>query len=465
MLPRKLAEIRRSWPADADRLVRGRSVIVRACALLGLFLGPGHCVAAGAQTEPGSPLMSPNLPMASAIQPDDDLTLASAQRVDDLVASRLKATNVPAAGVIVLLEGRVVAVGVAGERAQGSGVVATVDDLWHIGSCTKAMTASLIARLVERGELAWDEPLSSLTPRIWPSAAGAIHESWRPVTLRHLTTNTSGAPHDIPPAAFLALRQGGEVVEVRNRFAAGELRRPTRHKPGTRDVYSNTGFIIAGHLAERATGLSWEELMRREVFGPLGMASAGFGAPGSASSVDQPRGHAPRLLGKPRPIPPDAPESDNPAALGPAGTVHLSMLDWARFVRAHLRAEPGAAEAAQSAWLTPDSIAFLHASELPLSDQGDGYAAGWMTTRRPWARGGNADDVGRTLTHAGSNTIWFAVAWLAPERDFAVLVVSNSGSNGAARLCDTIASDAISRFLPRPTPNAPGKNAESGAGR
>ena len=65
----------------------------------------------------------------------------------------------------------------------------------------------------------------------------------------------------------------------------------------TEFLYSNAGYVIAGAMLEQVTGESWEELIRTEVFEPLGMTRAGFGAPGSADAVDQPRGHRAGLFG------------------------------------------------------------------------------------------------------------------------------------------------------------------------
>ena len=63
-------------------------------------------------------------------------------------------------------------------------------------------------------------------------------------------------------------------------------------RPGT-SIYSNVGYALAGLMAEQVTGHSWEDLMRKRVFEPLGMLSAGFGPPGHAGRVDQPWGHQP----------------------------------------------------------------------------------------------------------------------------------------------------------------------------
>ena len=186
----------------------------------------------------------------------------------------------------------------------------------------------------------------------------------------------------------------------------GVTSKPPEATPGTKFIYSNAGFAIAGHMAEKVTGKSWEDLTREKIFGPLGMTTAGFGPPGSRTKNDQPRGH--KAGGTP--VEP-GPEADNPAAIGPAGIVHCSIDDWAKFIAANL-------PAAKTRLVKPETLAKLH-TPAPSSAGEPKYAMGWIIADgQPWA-GGSA------LTHAGSNTMWYAVAWLAPQKDFAVLVACN----------------------------------------
>ena len=72
------------------------------------------------------------------------------------------------------------------------------------------------------------------------------------------------------------------------------------------------------------------------------------------------------------------------------------------------------------------------------SDAGPDYAMGWSVTRRGWA-----GDGGLVLTHNGSNTMWFAVTWIAPAKDFAVLVACNKGGAEAEKACDEAAAALI----------------------
>jgi hypothetical protein len=72
--------------------------------------------------------------------------------------------------------------------------------------------------------------------------------------------------------------------------------------------------------------------------------------------------------------------------------------------------------------------------------------AGWMVLERPWAKGAKAGDRGKVLTHSGSNTLWFCTTWIAPERDFAILVTCNQGGQPASILCDRIVGELLKKL-------------------
>lgn len=335
---------------------------------------------------------------------------AEIERVDALLAPLIAQFEVPALGAaIVDTTHGLVALGVAGVRERGRESKVTVEDLWHLGSCTKAMTATVAARLVEQKRIAWSTTIGESFPE-WKDE---FDPKWRDVQLEWLLQNRGGAPGSPPPDLWTELwKRDTDPLAARRWFVESLLRRAPETEPGAKFVYSNQGFVIAGAMLEAATGKSWEELMRTQLFEPLNMAHAGFGAPGVADVLDQPRGHAPD------PIQPGV-GADNPRALGPAGTVHASLYDWASFIHAHLRGENGGRSILSSAM-------FLKLHEAPRMQA---YAMGWNRTTRPWAGG----DV---FTHAGSNTMWYCVVWIAPQKDIAFLVTCNQGGDVAAQACD-----------------------------
>ena len=148
--------------------------------------------------------------------------------------------------------------------------------------------------------------------------------------------------------------------------------------------------------------------MRAEVFAPLTLNSAGFGAPLDPA----PWGHGPGSS----PVDPASPFSDNPAALGPAGTVHMSMADYARFASAFM-SDGGN-------WLTPASMPGL---TPPAEGTPPAYADGWIVRTVPWV---GVDGPGSILAHEGSNTLWHALILLAPQKGVGVIILCNDGQVG-----------------------------------
>jgi len=336
--------------------------------------------------------------------------------------------RLPALAAAVVLRGRLVALDAVGLRKARADVAVTRHDQFHIGSCTKAMTATVVGLLVQQRKLRWDTTLAEALPDLAPK----MHPQFRTVTITQLLRHRAGLRPNLPKgSSWRDFAQGAAPPrDQRTRFASAHLSQPPAHKPGTKHVYANAGYAIAGAIIERTADAPFETVLRTMLFEPLGMATAGFGAMGTPGKTDQPWQHRLDNKGDLRAIEP-GPRSDNPDVLGPAGKVHCSLADWAKFVLEHL---PSGAKA--RALLKPQTLAALHAPA-----QGGNYAMGWLATERAW--GG-----GRVLTHSGCNTMNYAVAWLAPTRDFAVLVATNQGNGTAPKATDEAAAALIRRFLP-----------------
>ena len=287
-----------------------------------------------------------------------------------------------------------------------------VTDQVHLGSCTKAMTATMIASVVDSGKLRWDSTLAS----IFPDAVASLHADYRAVTLDQLLHHTAGLPADVAWNEF----DQTPTTLGRRAILTGELREAPTTAPGSTFEYSNLGYCLAALMAETVTADSWEGLIRRTVFDPLGMTSAGFGPPGTEGQVDQPWGH---LGVGPLYVPV---RGDNPPVMGPAGTVHVTLEDWAKFAAFHLG--DGATPTGQRL-VTAESLAKLHTP-----DPGKNYAGGWLVAPgRDWSNG-------PILDHGGSNTMWFAYILLIPGHKFGVLVACNGGGGHAQTACLEVAT-------------------------
>jgi CubicO group peptidase (beta-lactamase class C family) len=333
--------------------------------------------------------------------------------------------KVPCLAAMTLQGSKIIAEGIVGVRKSGAPDLATLDDQFHLGSDTKAMTATLIASLIEDGKLKWSTTVGDVFGAAYPK----MDPAWKTVTLAQLLTHRGGAPANLDAGGLwgrLSQRQGTPQAQ-RLQLVEGVVTAPPAAPPGTQYIYSNAGFSIAGAMAEKVTGESYEDLMQERVFKPLGITSAGFGAPGTRGKIDEPWGHT--ADGKP--VEP-GPNADNPEAITPAGRAHMTLADWSKFIALHLLGD-AANPHRQVTLLKPMSFNILHA---PAAGPGESYACGWLVTTRNWASGGGPGNSGVTLTHAGSNTMWFCVVWIAPERNLAFIAATNQGGDAAGTACD-----------------------------
>ncbi len=341
------------------------------------------------------------------------------------LAKFIRDRKIPGLAAAAVLDGKIVAAGATGVRKYGDPVPVTVDDKFHLGSCTKSMTGALAAMLVADGKIRWDSTAAEVFPDL------EIAAGYRQATLLEMASNTGGVPHDVPPALWkstVANRGKPEAVQ-RLDFVRALLAVPPAYPPGTANVYSNGGFTVAGAMLENVSGMPYDRLIAKLLFKPLHLRSAGFGAPGTAGKIDQPYGHVFKN-GILFPITP-GPGADNPPAITPAGRVHLSILDFARYASFQLgTADPSPLER--------KSLDFLHTPVPPAED----YGVGWNIFKRDWA-GGTA------LTHNGTNTMNYAVMWLAPDKKFAAVAACNIGGDAAAKACDDAVAFLIGTYLTR----------------
>ena len=292
--------------------------------------------------------------------------------------------------------------GVRGVRRAGQEASALAGDRWHLGSNTKAMTAAVFARLVEQGRARWAMPLAEAFPGM------TIHAAWDGATLDDVMTHTAGLKDEaVMGMAWLMTARADprSLPEQRRAIVEKALAAPPT---GTRGVfeYGNANYVLVGAAIEAVTGGSWEGAMQTELFAPLGLTSAGFGAPKGENAW----GH--RRMGETAiAMDPGDAGSDNPLALGPAGTAHMTAADYARFLQVFLKDGDG--------WLKPETI-----RRLVTSPAGQSYAYGWIALPpQPWAKG-------PAIAHEGSNTMWHAIAILDPAGGRALFGLSNDGERG-----------------------------------
>lgn len=318
--------------------------------------------------------------------------------------------DVPAMAAFAMRDGEIVARAAVGTRSTKDATPVGDDAQWHLGSNTKAMTATVAGMLVEEGLLEWDSTVGEVLGEEIPD----MDPGNREITLAMLFRHTSGLPANISWYA---------APEDRVACAAQILEAPPVGERGVYD-YSNAGYVVAGAMMEAVTGKRWEDLMREKLFDPLGMSASSFGAP---SRPGAPWGHRSGAFRR-TPMDPSTRGSDNALVLGPAGTVHATLDDYARFVAAHMAGAQG-----EDGIVTAETFRMLHTPA-----EGGNYAMGWSISEGRWADG-------RFLSHSGSNTMWYATAWLVPEKDMAFFAATNVGGDTGSKAVD----DAMKLLLRR----------------
>ncbi|MCO1655646.1 serine hydrolase domain-containing protein [Pseudonocardia humida] len=322
---------------------------------------------------------------------------------DERLGQLLRKYDVPGAAWAVLSGGRVVD-GAAGLLSRATGVEATADSVFQIGSVTKLWTATLVMQLVDEGVVGLDDPVRAHLPEFRIADEDAAAQ----ITVRQLLTHTAGFEGDI----FTDTGTGDDCLE---KFVAVLHGVPQLFAPGEQFSYSNAGYCVLGRLVEVLRGRPYDACLREHVLSPLGLTHAATGA-AEAIMFRAAVGHV-----EPEPgaavVP--APVWAMARSNAPAGSM-LAMRprDLVAFARMHLddgRAADG------TAVLAPGTAARMHAGEVALPD------LGLMGTS--WGLGFERFDTptGVLVGHDGNTIGQAAFLRVVPAAGVAVALLTNGG--------------------------------------
>lgn len=344
-----------------------------------------------------------------------------------LLESQLRDRSLIGIAALVIRSNTIVGVAAAGVSRQEGGHALKSTDLFHLGSTTKAITATMIARLVEANKLSW----TTTALEIFPELTQVMHPAFRHITLEQLLSHHAGVPSfdtftvtllkNTWPKPLPHLR--GTEAQQRSDFAAWVLRRRPAVPPGTEALYSNADFAIAAAMAERRTKSRWEDLVTSQVLEPLGIHAI-FGFPLSADR-NEPWGHVEykkRFVAVPGGV------VELPSYLLPAGGMSMALADYARFLQMNLKGLRGE----DSGFLSATTIARLHSS--PMHDH---YALGWGVSQINGVL---------SSTHSGSDGSFYALVALQPSRDTGVALVLNSSGERSRKAADELMKRLLAKY-------------------
>lgn len=325
-------------------------------------------------------------------------------QVENLTRLGMRFWKVPGCAIAVVHDGKIILARGFGQTALEGGQPVTENTLFPIASITKSFTTTRLAQLVDGGKVGWDDPLVKYLP--WfrlssPDATAAL-------TLRHVASHTGGiASHDL-----LWYRWEGTMRERVERLA----KIPVQSKPGEQFAYQTSLFTSLGLVEEALDNQPWDKQIQKDLLGPLGMKSTW------ANPADIPQDIV-------RALPHRLNANDDPAlcdpylfeGTDPAGSIHSTASDMARWVAFHL-----------SNGTLPDGKKLLSTAQMDLlhtqqvaqnftpalrglnpSSKGMGYALGFTTYdqrgEKVVAHGGAVDGMRAQITFVPGKKIGFVV--------------------------------------------------------
>jgi len=336
--------------------------------------------------------------------------------------------RLPGLAAAIIIDSKLHSAAAVGVRETGTDNWLTVNDKFMIGSCTKAFTATTAAILVEEGRLSWQTTIRDAFPNL------NILPEYENITIQQLLSHRAGLPKNLKEGKASWLidygfdeKRGTTPEIMRLQYLEKTVQNKLISPPGQVIHYSNSGYILAGAILEKIAGQTYEKLRAEKIFRPLGITTAGYGIPADLQPRSQPWGHYWDKSTKSF----VAYQADCPKFLSPAGNIHMSLKDWAKFIIVHLNSDPSN----KTKLLKSSSIQFLHtppdSAELDFSFKermlskffgygflNSNYALGWFTKEK---------DKGYDLIYHGGRGFDFNAMVLADlKTKNAILLVTNT---------------------------------------
>jgi CubicO group peptidase (beta-lactamase class C family) len=314
-----------------------------------------------------------------------------------------------------------------------TGVEATPDSIFQIGSITKTFTTTLVMQLVDESLVELDTPLRTYMPEFTLGDAEAAGR----ITVRHLLTHTNGMDGDF----FQDTGRGDDCVE---RYVLACAALPQLHPVGEAFSYCNAGFAILGRLIEQMTATTWDVALRERLLRPMG-AKTMVTLPEEALAMRVASGHIPpREEGGPWRV---ARLQLLPRSNGPAGaTPFATTADLLAFARMHL--DGGLAQDGAQV-LSEASVGAMQSPQYTFEPMGDPahWGLGWMLF--DW--GGE-----RVYGHDGGTIGQSSFMRILPSRKAAVALLTNGGMTGLLyREMFGMIFERLAGIAPPPIPEAP----------
>jgi CubicO group peptidase (beta-lactamase class C family) len=327
--------------------------------------------------------------------------------MDRFITAQMKRFDVPGVGLAVVKDGKVVYTKGYGVRDLKTNTPVTADTLFAIGSSSKSFTSLGVMQQVDAGKLNLDAPINTYLPNLKFSDATRGAK----VTLRSLLSMTSGLPRaDLQWAFDESVNTRAKMLETIQNIAFTD-------DPGKVFQYCNQNFVAAGAALEAITGQSWEAYTKANIFAPLGMTRSVFEFTDAVKDGNYAAGHGVTLNGVK-----DVPAFDRLVIAGPAGSIHSSASDMARYVAFQL----GNGESSGKRLVSKKQLEAMHTQQIGIDEDFGipgvafaGYGFGWFT--------GEYRGV-KIVEHGGNIDGFTANMQILPEKGIGIVLLANMDS-------------------------------------
>ena len=340
----------------------------------------------------------------------DELSPTGLGGLDDYVEQAMPRWDVPGLAIAVVQNGNVIHTRGYGVRCVGEDARVDAETVFPIASCTKPFAAAAIARLIDKGTLQWDDPISQHLPtlQLFDKDLTAT------VTIRQALSHRTGLP-----TANMLWRNGtfdSDEILARLRFL-----KPVA-APGKKFIYNSNLYLVLGKLVERVSGKKWDVFLRNELVTPLGMKSTVADSLGIKGRNNVAAPHA-SDAGKLQRV-----ERYCPDVVAAAGAIHSNVRDMAQWLKLHLEGgERGCQSIVSEARLKEMHAAPQHAERDQAAESQDpvvsmeNYGLGWFFNHQG----------GRQVVEHSGNANGF-VSWVAmiPQERLGLVVLANHHNTG-----------------------------------
>jgi CubicO group peptidase (beta-lactamase class C family) len=320
-----------------------------------------------------------------------------AQQTVHFADSIRKTYDIPELSYAVVDGKTILEISVMGRHSVDLRDTATIDDRFHIGSNTKAMTAFVIAKFVEKGKLEWTTKFFDLFPE-WRVSSALEYDK---ITLQDLLSHRAGIQPFQGENDPVIPEIKGSKQERRKAFGRFVLTlEPVEIDSVHPFIYSNAGYTLATLMLEKVTHKSWEQLVEK-VFNKDLKLNVQFSWPENQQAKDT-WGHS---FENDRWVPVPSNTGDQLDFTEPAGDLNLKLKDYAKFIQLNLQGLQG-----QDNYLTAKTYQFIHKGI-------DNYALGWF----------NVYENGKELsTHAGTVGTYYTLVQIDRLKGLGYIIFSNS---------------------------------------